>query len=120
VTSSGDPPANSSKGGGGFGGGSFLLHGLDGEEGKEGKGLLVGLRRGKERGRALGEVEGRWDPTGARGAASLRARHARSGTHGPSAREVRTVRPFQTETALLSLNPKLDLPSLQKFHKNLC
>jgi hypothetical protein len=93
---------------------------LDGEEGKEGKGLLVGLRRGKERGRALGEVEGRWDPTGARGAASLRARHARSGTHGPSAREVRTVRPFQTETALLSLNPKLDLPSLQKFHKNLC
>jgi hypothetical protein len=74
----------------------------------------------KERGRALGEVEGRWDPTGARGAASLRARHARSGTHGPSAREVRTVRPFRTETSLLSLNPKLDLPSLQKFHKNLC
>jgi hypothetical protein len=74
----------------------------------------------KERGRALGEVEGRWDPTGARGAASLRARHAGSGTHGPSAREVRTVRPFQTETSLLSLNPKLDLPSLQKFHKNLC
>jgi hypothetical protein len=46
-------------------------------------------REGKERGRALGEVEGRWDPTGARGAASLRARHAGSGTHRPSAREVR-------------------------------
>jgi hypothetical protein len=42
--SSGDPPANSGKGGSGFGGGSFLLHGLGREEGKEGKGLLVGLR----------------------------------------------------------------------------
>jgi hypothetical protein len=84
---------------------------------QEREGLLVCLGRGKERGRALGEVEGRWDPTGARGAASLRAR---SGTHGPSAREVRTVHPFRTETTLLSLNPKLDLPSLQKFHKNLC
>jgi hypothetical protein len=75
---------------------------------------------GKERGRPLGEVEGRWDPTGARGAASLRARHTGSGTHGPSAREVRTIRPFQTETSHHSLNPKFDLPSLQKFHKNLC
>jgi hypothetical protein len=35
-------------------------------------------------------------------------------------REVWTVRPFQTETSLLSLNPKLDLPSLRKFHKKLC
>jgi hypothetical protein len=53
------------------------------EEKKERGELLVCLGRGKERGRALGEVEGRWDPTGARGAASVRAPHAGS---GPSAR----------------------------------
>jgi hypothetical protein len=37
---------------------------------------------------------GRWDPTGARGVASLRTRCAGSDTHGQSAREVRTVRPY--------------------------
>jgi hypothetical protein len=74
----------------------------------------------KERGRALGEVEGSVGPDGACDAASLRARHAVSVTHGQSVREVQTVRPLWTETSLLSSNSKLDLPSLQKFHKNLC
>jgi hypothetical protein len=80
---------------------------------------MRGRGRLGERGGA-GAVEGSVGPTGARGAASLCARHAGSGTHEPSAREVRTVRPFQTETSFLSLNSKLDLPSLQKFHRNLC
>jgi hypothetical protein len=80
---------------------------------------MRGRRRLGERGGA-GEVEGRWDPTGARGAASLRARHALSVTHGQYVKEVRTVRSLWTETSLLSSNSKFDLPSLQKFHKNLC
>jgi hypothetical protein len=94
---------------------------------------MVELEKKKERGGfwcvwgGKGEGEGsqarwrgQWDPIGVRGAASLRERHARTRSHGPSVREVRTVRPFQTETSLLSLNSKLDLPSLQKFPKNLC
>jgi hypothetical protein len=62
----------------------------------------------------------RWDPMGACGAASLCARHAVNGTHGQSVLEVRTVRPLWTETSPFFSNSKLDLPSLQKFHKNLC
>jgi hypothetical protein len=66
---------------------------------------------------------GWWGLTGARGVASLRARHAGSGTHGQSVREVWIVRPLWTqrmETSLLSSNYKLDLPSLQKLCRNLC
>jgi hypothetical protein len=63
---------------------------------------------------------GRWDLMGARGAASLRARHAVSGTHGQSVMVVRTVRPLWTQTSPLFSNSKLDLRSLQKVHKNLC
>jgi hypothetical protein len=87
---------------------------------QEREGLLECLRSGRRGGGHWVRWRGRWDPTGARVVASLRVRHAGNGTHGPSAREVRTVRPFQTETSFLSLNSKLDLPSLQKFHKNLC
>jgi hypothetical protein len=117
---SGDPLTNSGKGVVDLMGKVSFSSIVELEKKNERGELLVCLGRGKERGRALGEVEGWWDPTGARGAASLHARHAASSTHGPSAREVRTVRPFRTKTSLLSLNPKLDLPSLQKFHKNLC
>jgi hypothetical protein len=77
-------------------------------------------RHWEGRGGLQGEVEAAVGPAGARGAAAPHARHAHTASHGPSVREVRSVRPFQTETSLLSLNSKLDLPSLQKFHKNLC
>jgi hypothetical protein len=60
---------------------------------------------------------GRWDPMGARGAASVCDRHAVSGTHRQSVMEVRTVRPLWTETSLLFSNSKLDLPSLQNSTK---
>jgi hypothetical protein len=80
---------------------------------------LGGEGRGGEGG-SRGEVEAAVGPAGAHGAAAPHPRHAHTASHGPSVREVRTVRPLQTETSLLSLNSKIDLPSLQKFHKNLC
>jgi hypothetical protein len=102
VTSSGDPPANSSKGGGGFGGGSFLLHGLDGEEGKEGKGLLVGLREAGEGEGSQVSWRRRWGRQG-RVAQQLRMHdtHTRPRTDRPRGRYGLSVRSGQKHLSFL-------------------
>jgi hypothetical protein len=119
ATSSGDPPVNSGKVGGGFGGGSFLLHGLGGEEGKEGKGFLVGLREAGEGEGSQVSWRRRWGRQG-RVVLLLCAHdtHSVSRTDSLWGRYIPSIRCGQK---LLSfLQSKLDLPSLQKFHKNLC
>jgi hypothetical protein len=85
---------------------------------QEREGLLECLRRGRRGGGRWVMWRGRWDPTGVRGIAAPHAPHAHTASHGSSVREVRTVCPFRTETSLLSPNSKLDLSSLQKFHKS--
>jgi hypothetical protein len=75
----------------------------------------VGPRKAGE-GRVACELEAAVGPAEARGAAAPHARHTGSGTHGRYGPSVRS----KTVTSLLSLNSKLDLPSLQKFHKILC